>query len=50
MGITPKRGLEDWIIARRAALELGPNTVINLGIGIPTMVVRSPNPKVYPIY
>jgi hypothetical protein len=25
-----QRGLEDWIIARRGAMELKPNSVINL--------------------
>ena len=33
-----QRGLEDWIIARRGAMELKPSSVINLGMGIPSLI------------
>jgi propionate CoA-transferase len=36
--VTFVRNLEDYIIARRAAMELEPNSVINLGMGIASLV------------
>jgi propionate CoA-transferase len=36
--VTFQRGLEDWIIARRGVMELYPGSVINLGMGIPSLI------------
>ncbi len=36
--VTFQRGLEDWIIARRAVMELTSGSVINLGMGIPSLI------------
>lgn len=37
-GVVFQRGLEDRIIARRGAMELKPGSVINLGMGIPSLI------------
>jgi len=34
------RRLEDWVVARRAAMELMPGAIGNLGVGIPGMVAN----------
>lgn len=37
-GFTPNRTLDHYIIARRAATELKPGFVVNIGIGIPGLI------------
>lgn len=37
-GVIGQRSLEDWVIARRGAMELTQGAVINLGMGIPSTI------------
>ena len=37
-GFGAQRHLEDWVVVRRAAMELMPGAIGNLGVGIPNMV------------